>query len=379
MTSKRANSKTELPQFSTIAARLLAWYDDHHRDLPWRTSPARRRNGARPAPYHVWLSEIMLQQTTVEAVKPYYNAFLARWPDMEALASADMEDVMKAWAGLGYYSRARNLKRCAERVTRDFAGSLPDDMEALRALPGIGEYTAAAIAAIAFDRKAAVVDGNVERVVARQMAIGEPMRSAKKNVRRIVGQLTPGERPGDFAQAMMDLGALVCTPKRPDCRRCPIRDGCAAFETGDPGRFPARTVKGEKPLRRAAAFVAVRGDGAILLRKRPPNGLLAGMSEVPTSGFTARADGDTSETGAPFRGAWRRTGIAVHAFTHFRLELVTYRCDSPPAAPGGNCWWAPAGTIGQEALPTVMRKAIAAAGIDIGPRNTEPPRGKSSP
>lgn len=369
MTSPRANSKTELRQISTFARRLLVWYDACHRDLPWRTSPAERRNGARPDPYRVWLSEIMLQQTTVEAAKPYYHAFIDRWPDMKALACADIEEVMRAWAGLGYYSRARNLKKCAEIVLRDFGGDLPDDAKALRALPGIGDYTSAAIAAIAFDRKAAVVDGNIERIITRFMAISEPVPAAKKRIRHVVEDLTPHERPGDFAQAMMDLGALICTPKRPDCRHCPVRGGCSGFELGDPEIYPAKTLKPPKPLRRAAAFVAVRDDGAILLRKRPPNGLLGGMTEVPTSGFTARDDGDTSSSAAPFSGAWRKTGTATHVFTHFRLELVTYRCDTSSLPTADGCWWAPAEAIAQEALPTVMRKAIAAAGIEIGPRN----------
>jgi len=368
MTLPDADGKTGRAQFSTEAAQLLAWYDVHHRELAWRTGPADRKGGVRPDPYRVWLSEIMLQQTTVEAVKPYFRSFLERWPDMKALAAADIDDVMKAWAGLGYYSRARNLAKCAKTVVQEFGGDLPSDIGQLRKLPGIGDYTAAAIAAIAFDIPAVVVDGNVERVVARYCAIGEAMPAAKKTVKTVAGQMTPPDRPGDFAQAMMDLGALICTPKRPDCIRCPINHGCAGLKAGNPEIFPVKAAKQEKPLRRAAAFVAVRGDGAILLRKRPEKGLLGGMAEVPTSGFTARKDGEISASGAPFSGSWKKTGIASHVFTHFRLELITYRCDDGEKPVPDGYWWAAPHEIAEEALPTVMLKAIAAAGIDPGLR-----------
>lgn len=341
------------------ATRLLGWYDTHHRDLPWRLPPRDLARGERPDPYRVWLSEVMLQQTTVEAVKSYFGAFLGKWPTVEALAAAETEDVMKAWAGLGYYSRARNLKACAVLVAKQ-GGRFPDAEEGLRALPGIGPYTAAAIAAIAFGRQAAVVDGNVERVVARLFSIATPLPLAKAEIRLHVERLTPKERPGDFAQAMMDLGATICTPKRPRCMLCPLREDCSAFVSGDPEIFPVRPTKPEKPLRRGAAFVAVRRDGAILLRKRPEKGLLGGMTEVPTTGWTARTDGETTEAVAPFVADWRRAGRISHVFTHFALELEIYRARSNGETPPGHFWSSPS-KISGEALPTVMKKAIEAA------------------
>src|SRR5690606_9140907 len=246
---------------ATVAPALLRWYDRHARVLPWRAPP-----GADPPdPYAVWLSEIMLQQTTVAAVAPYYRAFLARWPDVGALAAAPQDEVMAAWAGLGYYSRARNLHRCAQQVAAELGGRFPDTEEGLRTLPGIGPYTAAAIAAIAFDRQAAVVDGNVERVVSRLFAVTTPLPQAKTEIRALVERLVPASRPGDFAQAMMDLGATVCTPKRPRCMLCPLREDCTALSAGDPEFYPVRLARKERPARRGAAFVAVREDGAILL------------------------------------------------------------------------------------------------------------------
>lgn len=345
---------------SGIAARLLAWYDRHHRELPWRVPPQALKRGSRPDPYRVWLSEVMLQQTGVETVKPYFSAFLDKWPTVEALAAAETEAVMKAWAGLGYYSRARNLKACAEKVAAG-GGRFPDTEEGLRGLPGIGAYTAAAIAAIAFERPAAVVDGNVERVVSRLYAIATPLPQAKAEIRERAARLTPAARPGDFAQAMMDLGATLCTPKRPRCMLCPISLECRALGAGDPELYPVRPARPEKPLRRGAAFVAVRADGAILLRKRPDKGLLGGMTEVPTSGWNARTDGKTTPEAAPFRGDWRRVGGIRHVFTHFSLELDVFRAEaSDGQAPAGH-FWSPAHAVSSEALPTVMKKAIEAA------------------
>lgn len=343
------------------AGPLLAWYDRHHRDLPWRVPPTAARNGASPDPYHVWLSEVMLQQTTVEAVKPYFREFLRRWPDVGALAAASTDDVMKAWAGLGYYSRARNLKKCAEAVMQHHGGSFPDTEAGLKALPGIGDYTAAAIAAIAFNRPAAVVDGNVERVAARLRAIDTPLPAAKPLIKDYVRSITPLDRPGDFAQAMMDLGATICTPRRPACVLCPLRDGCEAIRLGDPELLPVKAAKEAKPSRKGAAFVAVRGDGAVLLRKRPENGLLGGMSEVPTTGWTARQDGISDISGAPFPAEWQKRGMISHIFTHFALELAVFRADAVEMpAPGGH-WWSRPAEIRGEALPTVMKKAIEAA------------------
>ncbi len=344
-----------------MAARLLAWYDAHHRDLPWRVPPGRIARGERPDPYRVWLSEIMLQQTTVEAVKPYFARFLARWPSVEALAGAEQDEVMKAWAGLGYYSRARNLKACAEAVAAAHGGRFPDSEEGLRALPGIGAYTAAAVAAIAFGRPAAVVDGNVERVVSRLRAIATPLPAAKGEIRAHVEAMLPPDRPGDFAQAMMDLGATLCSPKRPKCMLCPVNEDCAALAEGEPERYPVKAPRKEKPLRRGAAFIALRGDGAVLLRKRGQSGLLAGMAEPPTSAWTARADGETGPEAAPFPAAWRPAGTIAHVFTHFELRLDIWRAEVRGLAAPQGWWWSPPAELDGEALPTVMKKAIAAA------------------
>jgi A/G-specific adenine glycosylase len=344
------------------ADALLAWYDRHHRELPWRVSPRERLADRRADPYHVWLSEVMLQQTTVEAVKPYFRAFLERWPTVGDLAAASSDDIMKAWAGLGYYSRARNLKKCADAVTREFGGAFPDTAEGLRKLPGIGAYTAAAIAAIAFDRREAVVDGNVERVISRLFAVATPLPAGKAEIRERTEELTPAQRPGDFAQAMMDLGATICTPRRPTCILCPVKDGCVALRQGDPEFYPAKAAKAERPARMGAAFVAIRPDGAVLLRKRPESGLLGGMAEVPTTDWTARRDGATDISAAPFPADWRKAGTANHVFTHFSLELAVFRADCgdvPP--PESRYWWSDGADLMQEALPTVMKKVIEVA------------------
>lgn len=344
-----------------IARKLLSWYDEHYRDLPWRTGPREAAKGVAPDPYRVWLSEIMLQQTTVEAVKPYFRAFVERWPDVRALAAAHEEDIMKAWAGLGYYSRARNLKKCADVIATEHGGVFPGSEEGLRALPGIGAYTAAAIAAIAFGRPAVVIDGNVERVMTRLEAIEIPLPEAKKAVREALAPLVPADRPGDFAQAMMDLGATICTPRRPSCMICPLRADCAAIREGDPERFPLRAPKAERPVRKGAAFVAIRPDGAILIRRRPDKGLLGGMSEVPTSGWTARIDGDDTPSAAPIEADWKPSGVVTHVFTHFELRLSVYRATVADFAPPAGSRWARQADIHDEALPTVMKKAIEAA------------------
>jgi A/G-specific adenine glycosylase len=343
----------------TIAAALLGWYDRHARSLPWRVSPKARARGVRPDPYRVWLSEVMLQQTTVAAVKPYFDAFTERWPSVHDLAAAPREDVMKAWAGLGYYARARNLKACAEVVSRDHGGVFPDSVEGLRALPGIGEYTAAAIAAIAFDVPASVVDANIERVIARLDVIRVPLPAAKKIIRARQAELTPAERAGDYAQAMMDLGSAICTPKKPACVLCPIADGCRARAEGRQEDYPVRGEKAERPTRCGAAFVAVRDDGAVLLRMRSDDGLLGGMTEVPGSAWGERA---ASVDDAPFPAEWQVSGAIVHVFTHFRLELTVY-CARPvgmaKVPPGW--WWSLPAALPGEALPSVMKKAIEAA------------------
>ena len=347
----------------TVAPSLLAWYDRHARKLPWRVGPEDRARGVRPDPYRVWLSEIMLQQTTVAAVKSYFDAFLARWPTAAALAAAQRDDVMKAWAGLGYYARARNLHACAEAVVRDHGGRFPETSAELKTLPGIGDYTAAAIAAIAFDEPAAVVDGNIERVVARLFAIDTPLPAAKKDIRAVQARLTPAKRAGDYAQAMMDLGAAICTPKRPACSLCPLADGCVAHARGEEERYPVKAERAERPTRYGVAYVALRGDGAVLLRRRADKGLLGGMAEVPGSEWVSHASDFTPLADVPIQAAWRRVpGTVVHVFTHFRLELNVYCADFPPMekTPAG-CWWAPSSTLSGEALPSVMKKVIEMA------------------
>jgi A/G-specific adenine glycosylase len=358
------------------AAKLIAWYDRHARRLPWRVPPGERALGVLPDPYRVWLSEVMLQQTTVAAARPYFEAFLARWPRVEDLAAAERDEVMKAWAGLGYYARARNLKACAETVARDHGGRFPATEAALRELPGIGGYTAAAIAAIAFDEPAAVVDGNVERVIARLFAIETPLPAAKPEIRAIQARLTPAERPGDYAQAMMDLGASLCTPRKPACGLCPLVDDCAAHRMGGEEAYPRRLARSERPVRYGLAFVARRADGAVLLRRRPERGLLGGMSEVPVSRWSNLARDLDASAEAPIQAAWRRLpGGVVHVFTHFRLELgICFAAvDAGMPAPAG-AWWSLPAALPGEALPSVMKKAIEAA----LPGATRRPKGRKA-
>ncbi len=303
----------------------------------------------------------MLQQTTVATVKSYYDRFIASWPTVEHLAAAPREDVLKAWAGLGYYARARNLKACAEAVVRDHSGSFPQTSAGLRALPGVGDYTSAAVAAIAFDEPVAVVDANIERVVSRLYAIDTPLPAAKKIIRERQAELTPDARAGDFAQAMMDLGATLCTPRKPACSLCPISDPCLARAAGTQEMYPLKAPKAERPTRRGAAFVAQHPDGSILLRTRPDTGLLGGMSEVPGSEWSGNHEPSISD--APFRADWRRIVTPVeHVFTHFRLELTVYHCvtsTNHTQLDGG--WWSSPEALPDEALPTVMKKAIEAA------------------
>jgi len=343
-----------------IAPPLLAWYDRHARALPWRISPQDRAQGVVADPYRIWLSEIMLQQTTVQAVKSYFDAFVKRWPSVADLAAAETEDVMKAWAGLGYYSRARNLKLCADVVAQGHGGQFPDTEEGLLALPGIGPYTAAAIAAIAFDRPAAVVDGNIERVFTRLFEIGTPLPSAKSEIRAFVAKATPIDRPGDFAQALMDLGATICTPKRPACALCPLTDDCQARQSGRQEQFPVKLPKKAKPVRLGAAFVAERNDGSVFLVKRPDKGLLGGMTGIPTTNWTVRADGGTGAKSAPFEADWRSKGVISHVFTHFELRLEVFHA-VVTHTPDHEGWWSDSDSLPGEALPTVMKKALSAA------------------
>ncbi|MEK1886813.1 MAG: A/G-specific adenine glycosylase [Phyllobacterium sp.] len=344
-----------------ITDNLLDWYDSHHRILPWRISPREQQAGVAVDPYRVWLSEIMLQQTTVEAVKPYFRAFVEKWPTVQHLAAASQDDVLRAWAGLGYYSRARNLKKCADIVCADHGGHFPTDINGLKSLPGIGDYTAAAIGSIAFNIPIAVVDGNIERVISRLYTINTPLPAAKPEIRCRMQALTPEQRPGDFAQAMMDLGATICTPKRPTCFVCPLNGDCAALRMSDPERFPVKAPKKERPIRLGAAFVAVSGDDEILLRTRNEIGLLGGMAEVPTTGWTARQDGEIDIAGAPFAANWTAAGNVTHVFTHFELRLAVFRARDVPPPEDFEGWWVKIEKLSAEALPTVMKKAIAAA------------------
>ena len=339
---------------------LLAWYGRHARILPWRVGPADRLAGIRPDPYRVWLSEVMLQQTTVKAVAPYFLRFVQRWPSVGDLAAAADTEIMAAWAGLGYYSRARNLIACARAVASRPDGRFPGSAAELRKLPGIGDYTSAAIAALAFDETVAVVDGNVERVVARLFAIETPFPAAKPAVRAHLQPMVPKEHAGAFAEALMDLGATICTPSRPACSLCPWFEPCRARRAGRQADFPLKPARKARPTRSGIAWVARRADGAILLRRRPPNGLLGGMSEVPGGGWDASGPGSASK---PFAADWVALAVPVeHVFTHFELKLSIRRADlalDTPAPPGH--WWAAAGTLGEQALPNVMKKAIEAA------------------
>jgi len=350
---------------TSLSSSLLEWYDRHARDLPWRVSPKDRRLGAAPDPYRIWLSEVMLQQTTVAAVKNYFETFTGTWPAVTDLAAASEEDVMKAWAGLGYYSRARNLKKCADLVTLSHNGRFPDTEAGLLKLPGIGPYTAAAIAAIAFDRPAAVVDGNVERVLSRLKRIETPLPKAKPEIKAVMAALTPEDRPGDFAQAVMDLGATICTPRKPACGLCPWQPDCKGHGDGRADSLPVKAPKTKKPTRYGAAFVAVDGaSGAVLLRRRPPEGLLGGMSEVPGTDWSKDHDPDHALTQAPFAANWQKRAVKVkHTFTHFHLILTVYRADvsMQTAAFQETAWWSSPDSLAGEALPTVMRKVLGAA------------------
>ena len=341
-------------------AVLLAWYDRHRRHLPWRSAP-----GEQADPYHVWLSEIMLQQTTVKAVGPYYAKFLARWPNVEALAAATLDDVLKAWAGLGYYARARNLHACAQAVAARQPAQFPDTEDALRTLPGIGGYTAAAIAAIAFDRRAVAIDGNIERVIARLFAIETELPAAKTEIRAQAEALVPPQRAGDFTQAMMDLGSTICTPKKPACAICPWMESCLARARGDAETFPRKAPKVEGRLRYGASFVVVRADDHVLVRTRPEKGLLGGMTEVPSTPWLYQLSEADALAQAPLKLKWRRLpGIVEHGFTHFPLQQVVYVARGPvkTKAPAGMRWVA-LGDLHGEALPNVMRKVVAHAGL----------------
>lgn len=337
---------------------LLAWYDRAARVMPWRIGPAERA-GVRPDPYHVWLSEVMLQQTTVAAVRAYFHRFTARWPTVSDLAAAPDAEVMAEWAGLGYYARARNLLKCARVVAGELGGRFPQTASELRQLPGIGPYTAAAIAAIAFDEPAVVVDGNVERVVARLWAVQTPLPGAKPELTELAGRLTPAARPGDHAQAMMDLGATICTPRNLACAICPVRNWCAAQPLGIAAELPRKAPKAEKPTRLGLAYVAVNAAGDVLLERRPEKGLLGGMIGFPGSDW-----GDNPTPAPPLPAGWREAPSEVrHTFTHFhlRLRVLVARVEGPGFTSRAN--FAPA------ALPTVMRKVWDTAQSALSPHS----------
>jgi A/G-specific adenine glycosylase len=394
--SKKPDSSLEGRSGSRLrlSARLLAWYDVHRRVLPWRAP-----RGKRADPYRIWLSEIMLQQTTVQAVGAYYRKFLNLWPDVAALAAAKQDDVLAAWAGLGYYARARNLHAAAKIVAQEMGGRFPGTAEALRALPGVGGYTAGAIAAIAYDEKQAAMDANAERVIARLYAVETPMPKAKTELHTLGSALVPA-RAGDFAQALMDLGSAICTPKRPACPNCPWFDDCKARKLGIQELLPVRAPKIARPLRRGAAFVARDRSGAVLLVKRPDKGLLASMLEPPLGPWEENFPSPARAIKqAPFAATWKKCpGIVRHGFTHFELETEVYvaevakrpplswpanagakkksktkKLDGPPIfqskrGPGHDkleVRWVSRDTLANVELPTVMRK-IVEHGLDEG-------------
>ena len=345
---------------TTLAPRLLAWYDRHQRVLPWRA-----RKGQTPDPYRVWLAEIMLQQTTVVTVGPYYAKFLARWPDIEALAAAPLDDVLGAWAGLGYYARARNLHRCARAIVAEHGGRFPDTEEGLLALPGVGRYTAAAVAAIAFGRRAVVVDGNIERVMARLFAISSALPKAKPEFYEAADRLTPEQRAGDYAQAVMDLGATICVPRSPKCLLCPWNDACVAYAAGNPERYPVKTPKAERSTRRGVAFVLMRDD-AVWLRRRPDDGLLGGMLEAPSTPWREVAwKPKEARAHVPAAAQWTPLPMIVeHGFSHFAIEFTVWIARASARQSGldeKEGAWCRVADFDRLALPTMTRKVLDAA------------------
>lgn len=360
MTQNASTIKPDAPVLDANA--VLAWYDRRARDLPWRVGPLDRARGRRPDPYRVWLSEIMLQQTTVTTVARYYARFVERWPTVSGLAAADRETVLAEWAGLGYYARARNLHACARRIVEEHDGRFPQTAAELAVLPGIGPYTSAAIAAICFDEPIAVVDGNVERVAARVMALERPPQDAKSDIRAFVQEVVP-PRAGDFAQALMDIGSLVCTSKTAKCDACPFSGRCLARQSGNPLRYPVPGQRKVRPKRQGHAFVIERPDGAVWLRRRPESGMLAAMTAVPDSQWSSAA----LQAEFPIESEWRAAGRVKHVFTHFELGLDVWHAVAETPA-GGAGWWSIPDNLPHEALPTLYRKVLKQAGVTIGPR-----------
>ena len=337
---------------SDLPTILINWYDRHKRLLPWRS-----RSGAKSDPYHVWLSEIMLQQTTVATVKGYFDQFIVRWPTINDLANARLDDVLHAWQGLGYYARARNLYKCAQVVVGEFDGRFPSEEEELLKLPGVGPYTAAAVAAIAFNQAATPVDGNIERVISRLYRISEPLPAAKRAIKARAEALTPSSRCGDYVQAVMDLGATICTPRKPSCSLCPWRQHCAAFSAGDAVAFPKKAPKKKKPTRVGVAFWLEDRHGRILLRRREESGLLGGMMEFPSTEWSeGKWQNNEALAAAPLKTDWQMvTGAVTHTFTHFHLKLTVFKGRShEEREPNGV--WCEVEKFGEHALPTVMKK-----------------------
>jgi A/G-specific adenine glycosylase len=341
---------SEQGQNQELSSKLLRWYDDHARDLPWRM-----KGGKAADPYKVWLSEIMLQQTTVVAVDQYFRKFVSVWPTVQDLAAAETDDVMKAWAGLGYYARARNLHACAKIVATELEGKFPANVELLQKLPGIGPYTSAAIAAIAFDIPAAAIDGNVDRVISRYYAIEEPLPQSKPRIKLETESLVPQKRAGDFAQALMDLGATICTPKSPACDICPWTDECSGRLRGMATALPLKAKKQKVPTRYGHLYWIENSKGEVLVRTREAKGLLGGMTEFPSSDWFR----DTLEKfEAPFEGQWKKMlGVVEHTFTHFHLELTVWKNISEAAQLKSH--FVPREELGSEALPSLMRKVAA--------------------
>jgi A/G-specific adenine glycosylase len=341
----------------TVTEKLLNWYQTNQRELPWRTT-----TGGVVNPYHVWLSEIMLQQTTVATVKPYFKKFILRWPTIEDLASAELDEILVQWQGLGYYARARNMHQCAAVVVADYGGHFPQDLKMLKKLPGIGEYTAAAILSIAFQKQATVIDGNVERVMSRLYAIETPLPQSKQEIKNYAEALTPEKKPGDYAQAVMDLGATVCTPTSPRCLLCPLTEECKGYKTGKPEGFPVKLPKAKRPVKTGIVFWIENVDnGAVLLRKRPLKGLLAGMMEIPSTEWKVDTLNEVEALSeAPIITEWINTDKQInHTFTHFSLILKIYKgiVKSKTALPA-HCLWCKKEKFDHYAIPTVMKKVI---------------------
>jgi A/G-specific adenine glycosylase len=350
--SANVSALTSEAKRKAIVARTLAWWDRSRRSLAWRAQP-----GEIPDPYRVWLSEVLLQQTTAQAATPYYRAFIAKWPGVEDLAEASTEDVMSAFAGLGYYSRARNLHACAKEIARR-GGTFPSEESELRALPGVGAYTAAAIAAIAFGRQTTPVDGNIARILARLRALEKPIARARAELATAAGALAPSRRAGDFAQALMDVGAMLCRPRNPACGLCPLAEDCAAFQAGVPEAYPRRAGAKARPQRQGAVFFARRSDGAFLARRRPPRGLLASTIELPGTPWTSGKPDDGLAGAAPVDACWRRLpGDVEQVFTHFALKLIVYATEFEGRAPA-DCFWVKPDAIGAAGFSSMMRKAV---------------------